>query len=100
MYLTDTKTATKYDTSLQTIQDIDIDYNVDISGSRVFCSQCHASNFRIGAGKGPHHASLICLSCNRHVKWLSRHQAQELSDQLPQSQTDSQLSLFEQGGEG
>lgn len=65
------------------------------------CQRCNGSNLKIGLGKGPHFASLICLSCQRHVKWLSQHQARELSEQLPQAQQrqDSQLSLFEQGGE-
>lgn len=47
--------------------------NVDLSGEvgpfRV-CRHCAAETGRIGAGSGPHVASLVCVNCERHIAWL------------------------------
>lgn len=35
------------------------------------CPRCGSVSFLIGAGKGPHSASLRCAECKRFTKWVS-----------------------------
>jgi hypothetical protein len=40
------------------------------------CRSCGAESFLTGPGKGPHVASLTCVTCGRHGGWLSRTEAE------------------------
>jgi hypothetical protein len=35
------------------------------------CRSCGETATTIGSSKGPHHAALFCVSCGRHVGWMS-----------------------------
>lgn len=63
------------------------------------CQSCRSLNLRIGSGSGPHHASLICGDCDRHVRWLKPHQAKTIANHLPApvEPIPEQLDLFEGG---
>jgi hypothetical protein len=39
------------------------------------CLTCSSTTFRVGPGKGPHIAELICTGCERGGRWLSRADA-------------------------
>jgi hypothetical protein len=36
------------------------------------CAYCGSVYAVVGAGHGPHRASLVCTQCTRHVSWLSQ----------------------------
>ena len=36
---------------------------------------CSSTTFRVGPGKGPHIAELICTGCERGGRWLSKADA-------------------------
>lgn len=36
------------------------------------CPYCGCTDTAQGPGKGPHYASLICISCGGHLKWLAK----------------------------
>lgn len=63
------------------------------------CQTCRSLNLRIGEGSGPHHASLICRDCGRHVRWLSPHQTKTFANHLPArgEARSEQLPLFDGG---
>ena len=39
------------------------------------CLTCSSTTFRVGPGKGPHIAELICTGCDRGGRWLSKADA-------------------------
>lgn len=39
------------------------------------CPTCGSTTFRVGPGKGPHIAELICTGCERGGRWLSKMDA-------------------------
>jgi hypothetical protein len=43
--------------------------------SHLPCRVCRATIYRVGSGKGPHIAELICTSCNTGGRWLSKADA-------------------------
>lgn len=51
-------------------------YPITISPSNprpsVVCPRCHGTSMRLGPGSGPHYARLLCATCGRFVRWLSR----------------------------
>jgi hypothetical protein len=42
------------------------------------CRFCGWETARTGPGVGPHAAAVICLGCDRNVRWLSKAKAAEL----------------------
>jgi hypothetical protein len=36
------------------------------------CASCGSIERKLGAGKGPHTASLKCAECDRFIKWLGK----------------------------
>ena len=43
--------------------------------SHLPCRVCRGTIYRVGPGKGPHIAELICTSCNTGGRWLSKADA-------------------------
>jgi hypothetical protein len=46
------------------------------------CRSCGAESFLTGPGRGPHIASLSCVSCGAFNGWLSRLQAAAVLERL------------------
>jgi len=40
--------------------------------NRPDCPKCNSTATKLGAGKGPHTASLSCAGCNRWIKWIGK----------------------------
>ena len=36
------------------------------------CASCGSTSRQMGAGKGPHQASLRCGECDRFIKWIGK----------------------------
>lgn len=47
------------------------------------CPDCGSQQKKLGVGKGPHSASLLC-ECGRFVKWISKNELVALAAQLNQ----------------
>jgi hypothetical protein len=43
------------------------------------CSACGSTHRKLGAGKGPHSASLRCGQCDRFIKWVSKSELEKLN---------------------
>lgn len=43
------------------------------------CASCGSIERRLGAGKGPHSASLRCGECDRFIKWIGKSELAKLN---------------------
>jgi hypothetical protein len=43
-----------------------------------YCRRCNGETWIVGAGSGPHAASVTCISCVQHGGWLPRDEAEAL----------------------
>lgn len=48
--------------------------NQQLSRNILPCAKCGSSEHRLGAGKGPHSASLRCAGCDRFIKWIGKNE--------------------------
>lgn len=44
----------------------------------ICCPNCGGSAGKLGEGKGPHAAKIVCSSCDRFIKWLSKSALSDL----------------------
>jgi len=44
----------------------------------------HQVRVHLTRQQGPHYAALRCVSCNRHIQWLSQKQAEQINQILKQ----------------
>lgn len=44
------------------------------------CSQCGSTSRQMGAGKGPHSASLRCGECGKFIKWISASEVAQFNN--------------------
>jgi hypothetical protein len=60
--------------------------------------RCGSAKLAISSGDEAHHASLVCLDCDRRVRWLNSYQAKAFGRNLPSQQAieSVQETLFEQ----
>ena len=45
------------------------------------CASCGSTSRQMGAGKGPHQASLRCGECDRFIKWLGKFDLAKIQNQ-------------------
>lgn len=43
------------------------------------CASCGSTERRLGAGKGPHSASLRCEGCDRFIRWVGKRELAKLN---------------------
>lgn len=49
------------------------------------CQKCGSESLKLGAGKAPHSASLLCGECGKWVKWVGKKDLAEI-EKLANSQ--------------
>ncbi len=59
--------------------DKDITKDFKISRNINPCARCGSKEQRLGAGKGPHSASLRCGGCDRFIKWIGKSELTKLN---------------------
>jgi hypothetical protein len=59
--------------------DKDITKDLQISSNTNPCNQCGAKEYRLGIGKGPHQASLLCGGCDRFIRWVGKNELVKLN---------------------
>jgi hypothetical protein len=45
------------------------------------CAHCASTEQKLGAGKGPHTASLRCGECDRFIKWIGKSELAKIENQ-------------------
>jgi hypothetical protein len=45
------------------------------------CSACGSTHPKLGAGKGPHSASLKCAQCDHFIKWIGKSELAKIENQ-------------------
>ena len=45
------------------------------------CASCGSTERKLGAGKGPHTASLRCAECDRFIKWIGKSDLVKIQNQ-------------------
>ncbi len=48
--------------------------------NRSHCQRCDSSETKLGAGKAPHTASLVCAECDRWIKWVGKKELAKLGE--------------------
>jgi hypothetical protein len=43
------------------------------------CQRCYGTATKLGAGKAPHTASLLCADCGRWIKWVGKTELAKLT---------------------
>jgi hypothetical protein len=52
-----------------------------VSPSALPCGNCGSTERKLGAGKGPHTASLKCAACDRFIKWIGKSELAKIQNQ-------------------
>ncbi|HEY9795408.1 MAG TPA: hypothetical protein V6D30_07180 [Leptolyngbyaceae cyanobacterium] len=45
------------------------------------CASCGSNERKLGAGKGPHTASLRCQECDRFIRWIGKSDLAKIENQ-------------------
>jgi hypothetical protein len=60
-------------------KDITRDAKTPTNPNHLACASCGSIERRLGAGKGPHTASLRCGGCDRFIKWIGKAELAKLN---------------------